>query len=427
MAYHVNITKAAEWLIAIQNKDGGWGLTRGQVSSLVNTAEALYVLSCAGLNESDAAANGLRFLRDNFDNHLVYRGNRTRFGAFPLSVIATRYPNFDHRFQKKLYKWVSSTVSDNGGWPSEVGGASDIYSTYLCVLAIYSFDKTSVLLSGAKIWILAQANSRGWCLDDTGAAPLSATAYALVALHTLGETTHDTVARALETLKGVNHWGDEEAPLSGTLWKHSTHSNILTALALYSEDIFNSQIAEGIRYSNKLICSQGGWMENDSMLDNRTVRSQYWSAIYSEILQKRFDPSKFILRIDGERQAGVLKAPEFMHFLINTTCAIVVPARLYKSVIYTTLALSFVVSIVFANKIPLLPGGFWHAISLGLMALASYGILVRKHVFPRFGIVVPVVIGALSFMDLAFGLSISNLFEYIRVALKSLGDFLQSV
>jgi hypothetical protein len=427
MAYHVNITKAAEWLTAIQNLDGGWGLTRGQVSSLVNTSEALYVLSCAGLSESEAALGGLRFLKDNFDNHLLHRGSRTRFAAFPLIVIASQYPNFDHRFQKKLFRWISGAVSEGGGWPSEVGGASDIYSTYLCVLAVHSFDKASLLLRGAKSWMLAQANSRGWCLDDTGAAPLSATAYALIALHTLGETGHDTVARALEALNGVSHWGDEEAPLSGTLWKHSTHSNVLTALALYSEDIFNSQIAEGIRYSNKLISPQGGWMENDSVLDNRTVRAQYWTAVYSEILQKRFDPSKFVLRIDGERQAGVLKAPEFIHFLINTKFATVVPAGLYKYVIYATFALSFAVSIIFANKIPLISGKFWQAISLGLMALASYGIIVRKHVFPRFGIIVPVVIGALSFLDLAFGVSISNLFEFIRGAIKSLGDFLQSV
>jgi len=415
MAYKEQIREAAKWLAQCQNPDGSWGLTPSQAGSLVNTAEAIFVLAIAADEHSRIIESGIKYIRENWSQHLEQRGPKLRFVGFPLMLLRCvgRERELGHE-RRKMETWLSSQVNDDGGWGAIKGAVSDIFSTFSAVQALNNRNTSDPLLVGAKTWILSSFKERGWSLEPNGALSPTATAYALISLHYLLEGKEDErVAEAKAYLLQNSHWEDETASLAGTMWQHSRHSSVISALALWLDDFFSRTIADGILYSNRLINSEGGWNEARSTADTRSVRSQYWAASYSQTLIDQFDPSKFILRVDAERTDKSLLAPKFQHFFVGTDFTIVGPTVVLKTVNYLLMGLGalFAVDIFLYSA----DASFLLDNYLGvLFLLASFFIMrSRPKVFSstyRFAVIVVAILSAL---NLAFGVTIIGAFSQL--------------
>lgn len=302
----------------------------------------------------ESIENGLKYIRENWASHLEERGPKLRFVGFPLMLL--RRVGLERELgheRRKMETWLSGQVNDDGGWGAIEGAESDIFSTFIAVQALRDRPVTDSLMVGAKTWILSSFKERGWSLEPKGALSPTATAYALVSLHYLleGQEEH-RVTKSKAYLLQNTHWEDETASLAGTMWQHSRHSSVISALALWLDDFFTRTVADAILYSNRLIHPDGGWNETRSTTDTRSVRSQYWAAFYSQTLIEQFDPSKFILRVDAERTDQSLLAPKFQHFFVGTDYTLVAPTSVVKAVTYSLMVLGilFAVDAFFSTR-----------------------------------------------------------------------------
>src|SRR5215216_3458746 len=181
MGYRAELEEAARWLVSIQRPDHGWGLTAGQASSIVNTAEALYVLRCSRRFEA-AQERAVDFINSNLFKHLETLGPRIRYVAFALfamSVIDESRRSRDLIGRAK--SWLLDAKNEDGAWGTEAGdNASTLFSTFL---ALWSLQRVHCderdLLSGYQ-WFLAHSSDRGWALGPDMPASAVATAYAVI-------------------------------------------------------------------------------------------------------------------------------------------------------------------------------------------------------------------------------------------------------
>lgn len=429
MAYFRNIAKSADWLALIQNPDDGWGLTPGQASSLVNTAEAIFVLGLLGDRYSKEVQRGIDYIRANWRSHIEERGEKLRFIAFPLFVICqlgkTDLISPDEIAMKD---WLlSQRNDDDGGWGAETGAPSDLYSTFLAIQALYKFEIPENTSNQVRLWILGNAGERGWGFESSAIPTRSATAYAILALEMLGETDDPKIHIAQSFLLQTDHWDDEEANYAGTLWKHCTHSNVISALAVLEDDLFSPTIAEGIRYSNRLIHEAGGWMETRDGRDNRTVRSQYWAAFYSEKLVASFDPSKFVPRVDAERTEDTLQAPEFQHFFIKSQWATVIPTTVFRLAVYAMFLAGTFFAAEFNQLVNIQVTAFLQILGFFLLAVAFALMRKRPIVFPKSYQIAVLIVAFLGALNLFFGVTIEKVFSYIKYFLAQIGTYLSQL
>lgn len=121
------VGRCADALAGEQHPDGGWGLTRGQPPSLVNTTEALMVLQVAG-RPSPAIESGLGYVTRNVAEHCAPattggRGEKTRYVAFSLWALAECGRDHTDGLTEVL-AWILDWLEDHGqedGWGEEAG------------------------------------------------------------------------------------------------------------------------------------------------------------------------------------------------------------------------------------------------------------------------------------------------------------------
>lgn len=106
------IRRAADWLVSIQNDDGGWGEDcasykldyagyEQSVSTASQTAWALLALMAAGDVNHPAVARGIRYLQDTQDEHGLWPQEEYTGGGFPR-VFYLRY----HGYPKFFPLWA---------------------------------------------------------------------------------------------------------------------------------------------------------------------------------------------------------------------------------------------------------------------------------------------------------------------------------
>ncbi|MBN9556773.1 MAG: squalene--hopene cyclase, partial [Alphaproteobacteria bacterium] len=106
------IRRAADWLVSIQNGDGGWGEDcasyklgyagyEQSVSTASQTAWALLALMAAGDVNHPAVARGIRYLQDTQDEHGLWPQEEYTGGGFPR-VFYLRY----HGYPKFFPLWA---------------------------------------------------------------------------------------------------------------------------------------------------------------------------------------------------------------------------------------------------------------------------------------------------------------------------------
>lgn len=399
MAYFAELRDARDWLLQNRSADGGWGMTAGQGSSMVNTAEALLVLAKAGTPIA-VCQPALNYLRNNLEPHLSERGSRTRYLSLPLAVLAECFPSFDPEFQRSLAKRLVAARNEDDGWGDDArDGESDVFSTYLAIEALSLSGTQPAEIGAAGRWILAQHKDTGWGLHTSQSYSISGTAYAVQALVRTGHS--DTAAFRLghEQLLSVDRWEPEEIVIPGAKWLHCRSAAIVRALIASGTDPFHPTVAEGIRAFQRCVHPGSGWTETPNE-NSPTIRSQYWAASALDRVWQVLDPAIYIPRVDAERTQGVLLEPSYLPFATGTRFHTIVPAIVFRAIVWGLLVGGLLASSnLLAHVHTPAPG--W-AVATGVIMVVAATVLVRKrpkqfrylHPFVRYAVLLAAVLGA---------------------------------
>jgi energy-coupling factor transport system substrate-specific component len=209
------VSRAADWLESVQNRDGGFGASPGDVSGAEMTCWAMLGLEAAGRNPLDVTGAGhspVRFLRESVDGlsspgdfartilalegaavdprefggrNLVARLLHLRradgsFDDWPSStayaVIALRTAGATGGLEKTL-SWLRGVQNDDGGWGDRPGLPSNADGTGAVMQALSSGSKAE----NRALSYLRQAQRKGggFPLGGNGAVNTQSTAWAI--------------------------------------------------------------------------------------------------------------------------------------------------------------------------------------------------------------------------------------------------------
>lgn len=210
-----DVSRAAGWLVSVQNGDGGFGSSPGDDSGPEMTCWAMLGLEAADRNPLDVARGGktpVDFLRGALDEvkspgdlartilalegagidprkfggqNLVSKllGRRLKNGSFEnwpnstaFAAIALRAAEATGGLDKTM-EWLRSVQNDDGGWGDTPGSPSNADGTGAVLQALARGSKASK--SGLEYLEKAQVNGGGFPLGGNGAINTQSTAWAI--------------------------------------------------------------------------------------------------------------------------------------------------------------------------------------------------------------------------------------------------------
>lgn len=427
MGYRADLDAAARWLVSVQRPDGGWGLTAGQASSVVNTAEALYVLRCSRRFEV-AQERAARFITTKVFSHIETIGPRVRYAAFALfglSLVDESKRSDD--VVARCRSWLLEAKNDDGAWGMEArDNASTIFSTYLALWTLRQSGCEKADLTSGYQWLLAQAMNEGWALPPRPQPSPVATAYAVLALAGSNFGKSDRLDAAHKFLLQTRQWGTEEEVIPGTVWKHCTFASVVPALMRLGELPYSATVANAIVAINRLRSDDGGWSETEPGV-GRTVRAQFWSVLALESVDRAFDPAIHVLRLDQERTGATLSEPDFVTINALPRYVTILPARVYRLIAYVSLVAAATILAGAHRYFEKLPARADALAALGLFTLAHLLIHRRPKQFPRAARIMKWIVAAVSLVGLVFGTDLASIAQTAQDVVVGVTDKLQSI
>lgn len=405
MGYFTVLSECADWLEEIQNKDGGFGLVKGQKSTLVNTAEAVFILRRG--ERKTACSKAYSYMLNTWKGHLSELGPRTRYVAYTLFALSDSGDQIYDSTIKECITWLKNNQNPaTGAWAPETDSSDDcILSTFQVLWALKRTGvNNSIHIEKAQQWLLSLSSGTGWSFRVDTSPSNVATAYAVLAL--AGNTkANDSLAKAHSFL--LQHCTlptYEESVVAGTTWRHCTHAWVIPALIALGEPPYAPAIANLVRGINSLRLSSGGWKESAGQ-PCQTVRGQFWAVYALNELKEAFEPDVYIPRIDAERSESIHQEPEFIKLNVRTKWAMVVPARIYRYAVYALLAL---VIALFSGIQDKLQWPAWGSDVIMILALLCTYLLVKKRrkAFPKLHPAAIWVISTLSLINLIGGVTL---------------------
>ncbi|MDP3013324.1 MAG: terpene cyclase/mutase family protein, partial [Candidatus Subteraquimicrobiales bacterium] len=294
MSYQVQLHKAAKWLVSIRNKDKGWGLSEGQASSIVNTAEAIYVLTKASPTDYHLAiTEGLDFIQSKTIDS-ANKMPRTRYVFFALLACLEHLEKVNSNFIQDCKQWLLKARNNDGAWGHTANDEnSKLYPTVMALLMLDLFCSEDELAT-AYNWIKSKSiDGNGWRFSgDVHYSPI-ATALAVIALRKVTDSDDHIFVWPKEQLLTVSTWDVETEDMPGTPWVHCSYMWIFPSLTQLGVEPYSKTIAQGVRELNKLNCDNG-WKEPNRHL---TVRGQFWATFALHNLKQAYDPAIHTYRI----------------------------------------------------------------------------------------------------------------------------------
>lgn len=383
MAFNLRLRKSIKWLVSIQNEDGGWGVVEAQKSTIVNTAEALYVLKRGRYEHTDNYRKGIEFIEANTFKHVKSNGPRIRYVAFALIAFCESHYDIKHEFTQNCIDWlIDSKNSDNGWGASSQDNDSTIFCTFTALWALQHANIKDDILDPSYQWLLSRFTNHGWSLTEGNEISSVATAYASLCLVSSSKyAQHENILKAKEYLLKTTDWNLQDEVILGTIWKHCSYAWIIPALAALGEDPYCRTISEGVYVINELY-TDNCWSEVPHS-KNITTRSQFWAVHALDSLQEAFEPDKHVLRINATRKHETLTEPKFVTLGVHTNWTTILPTKIYKYSLYGLFLISIMFLFEFHRKLANLPD-FCDTVIAALILFAIYYLIQqRKHLFPK--------------------------------------------
>lgn len=411
MGYKVQLSKSADWLISIQDKDKhGWGLSSGQSVSIVNTAEAIYILSKSGKYPNEII-RGVNFIQDKLENSVNTNGKRTRYVFFALLGLLENILLADKSFIIKWSEWLYSARNKDGAWGHYANDEnSALFPTCMSLIVLNQSNIQNHDLTLGYNWILSEKKEDGWSFGKDSSISEIATAMAVLTLRGIKDSKDSIFEKPKVKILQNDLWSTERENQPGTLWEHCSYMWIFPALMSLDVDPYNKVIANGVRNINKYN-SNDGWIEPGGGM---TVRGQFWAVVAFESIIDSYDPSVDTYQIDSSISQNALREPQFVNIFIHSNWAMIIPAKLYKLLTYLLLILDAMFFLGIHRLIE--PIGRWLDFTLAVIFFLIIYKLVnkRKSLFSKS--ILPIIIGTVTILgtlDLVFGISVYDLFNII--------------
>lgn len=188
-AYMPQAKKAATWLAAQQNDDGGFSSAPGGTSSINITARAMFALAAVGVNPLDVTTNG-----SSPYSYLVANRNRIRqANDLALTILALRTVGKDpKKFEGRNLVKALRDRRGNGSFGNKVNVAA------FAVLAFRSAGATADAQNALKWLYAVQNDDGGWGIGRGARSESDSTGAALMAI-----TGKRAATRAIRYLDGV--------------------------------------------------------------------------------------------------------------------------------------------------------------------------------------------------------------------------------
>lgn len=295
MKYVEQLQLAMAWLYGARNRDSGWGLNPKQASSIVNTAEALYVLGKLQKLPQDVqkTADLLRLMSL---DHPSSRGLFTRYFAFGIiGLLSAGVDSSDSSIQKCAEALRQGQTSSKG-WSQMLDEQSPrVFPTFLALWTLQMVEEKPGLqtMNGLNWLLTIPKKDGGWGFTDdpNEASNAACTAYALIVLRNVYATDRRVQRGKQWLLDHTDEW--LHSPLigeavGGTDWYHCNPAWASVALLELGESVFSAAVCGVLAYFQKLFDTQtGGWRQSPLHVAN--VRSIFWAILALEAMRECLD------------------------------------------------------------------------------------------------------------------------------------------
>jgi len=386
-----------------------------QASSIVNTAEAIYVLTKAEKYNLQIS-EGINFIESILFPSIERSGPRTRYVIFALLAMQEHKDKTTPAFIEQCLNWLTQARNKDGGWGHEANDEqSRLFPTCLSLVMLAAFNNNINEIETGFHWIISKKREAGWSFEEEKGITPTATALAVLALREIKDAEDEIFVKPKEFLLETTHWGTEIDNIPGALWEHCTYLWIFPALVSLDVNPYAAPIAEGVRFINEL-AHNNGWKEPS---EGETIRAQFWAVYALNSLQKAFDPAIHIYRIDSERAQSTLSEPEFVNIKIRDKWAMIIPRQTYKLFTYVLFLISVVAFLGLHRKLNSLSR--WVDFSIAIFLYIGVYFLVKKRTqlfHPKLLWIIISIVGVFSLVDLLSGYSISDLFKELNDLIK---------
>ena len=181
--YKECISKAEAYLLAIQNKDGGFPtFVRGNPSEITMTAAALNALTPRAAKYTNVFERGLHYIisQQKFDGSFERSWSLSEAQAIFRSLLAMRTCKVVqspqllesiYTVEAKALNYLRKSQNSDGGWGHQLGDESDVISTSYTLIGLNSLGDTEILRQGVHYLILQQDEEGKFVSIPDQAAP----------------------------------------------------------------------------------------------------------------------------------------------------------------------------------------------------------------------------------------------------------------
>jgi hypothetical protein len=321
ISFRKKIKTSSDYLISKRSPhDGGWALNIEkvfQVSSIVNTAEALSIIHMANLTLNDTSQT-VEFLKDAIQDHPKTRGNNLRYYIYGL--LGLLYAGIDRTdsFMIETARTVEQRIINGLGWAEHQ--ADEDVRTWQTSLGLWVlteiFGKEYVLANYQKcinhIRKLGKESDYTWGWELTsGAQPsLAGTSCMLNILSMLFPDEPGLMHAQNNVIEMLNRALDKEQYLeveaiSGTDWNHYSYCWALRAIHLCPVSLDQKGYwvtLKALKYIDSLFDGRGFREPTGTICNTRSVFNNVM-GINSVITG--FDPALYFILEDIANEKGM--------------------------------------------------------------------------------------------------------------------------
>jgi hypothetical protein len=285
MKYSEQLRLSSSWILSVRNPDYGWGLNSKQASSIVNTAEALYVLNKAKRLPKDLDKS-VQFLRDAIAVHPTKRGQYLRYYAFCILGLISANISPNNPSIQFCVKTIHRSQISNKGWGNSLDDTTPrVFPTFLALWSLQMVEQQPSLaaINGLEWLLTIQKRDGGWGFTDdpNEKSNIACTAYALIVLK--NQYSNDKRVQRGKNWLTIHYRDIVKTPIvgesiGGTDWHHSNTIWAMCALLDYGETVFSPIVLDITLFLNELFDSQNsGWRETKNHVVN--IRSIFWAVL----------------------------------------------------------------------------------------------------------------------------------------------------